>query len=78
MTFGTVLWNITEYLAYVGIIIQTGLVLLEYAGLKIPTEGAAGGQSIIGYINEVVGALGTVIENQQNKQAPAPVHRRRR
>ncbi len=78
MTFGSVLWNITEYLAYVGIIVQTGFVILEYAGLKIPTEGSAESQSIIGYINEVVGALGTVIENQQNKPPQATTHRRRR
>lgn len=75
MGFGTVLWNVTEYLTYVAIIIQTGFLLLGWLGFGSP--GGSNGQPIESYLERALGMLGSALNKANNEDAaPAKVRRR--
>lgn len=55
MTAGTVLWNLTEYICYLCIIINTGLTLLGMLKGGIPIAGGDPGLgTALGLLNKVV------------------------
>lgn len=67
------LWDVTEYLAYVGIIIQTTFLLMSYFGFKVPD----GDKAMDGYLDKAANFVGKLVKQIDVPEQPTALRRRR-